>query len=240
MMKTLILIDESQELNELYGKAIVKIMWERYVHFYLCGDIMQSMKLTENLLTFFNDFSSDETINITKFDPVNINRRTTSKKIKNFINSVVNFKKYNLPQIELYKEEEVCKKTFNGEESIEFITAESHHNLYNDNNVLQNEVNNLMKRYKYEVETNGRIEKDFLIVALFVSRNILLEAFNTAVREFWLKKEMKQVERIADDDFEDKLITYETTKTCYLHQAEEIGSINTRDSKNSTRIRTFF
>jgi hypothetical protein len=66
------------------------------------GDVLQSISLEHNSFSFLanNELPSD-TINVERFDKMNLCRRFANEKLKNFVNSMVSFEKYSLPNVQI-------------------------------------------------------------------------------------------------------------------------------------------
>lgn len=214
--KRLLLIgDEMQDLSEEYIKAVIKITRDRYVDFYGVGDLLQSISIKKNSFAFLykNDLPND-TINVTKYKASNICRRFNNKKLVNFVNSVVPFSKeeYNLPKVKSFSE------TIN-DNSLKIFSGKSVYS-HDNNDKIQEEIDEIMKHYKNEVEKNDYKPNDFLIVTPFSYKNILVDALNTNIRNFWKRK------------YNDK----KYIKHSIFHKSDSGTSIDLTESDNATRI----
>jgi hypothetical protein len=214
--KRLLLIgDEMQDLSEEYIKAVIKITRDRYVDFYGVGDLLQSISIKKNSFAFLykNDLPND-TIKVTKYQPSNICRRFNNKKLVNFVNSIVPFSKeeYSLPTVKSFNE------TLN-DDSLVIFNGKSVYS-HDDNNKVQEEIDNIMKFYINEVEKNNYKPNDFLIVTPFSSKNTLVDALNTSIRNFWKNK------------YNDK----EYIKHSIFHKSDTGTSIDLTESDEATRI----
>lgn len=213
--KRLLLIgDEMQDLSEEYIKAVIKITRDRYVDFYGVGDLLQSISIKKNSFSFLyeNELPND-TINVTKYKPSNICRRFNDKKLINFVNSIVPFsEEYSLPIVKSLNE------TINDDSLVIF----SGNTVYSqdDDSKVQEEIDKIMEHYINEVEGNNYKPNDFLIVTPFSSKNTLVDALNTNIRNFWKKK------------YKDK----EYIKHSIFHKSDSGTSIDLTESDNATRI----
>ena len=88
--ETLLVIDEFQDPQEHYAKAIVQIMRNKYIDVFIVGDKLQSITNEKNAFTYFleNEFPS---INIIKLEPTNICRRFIHPKLVEFVNDMIPF-----------------------------------------------------------------------------------------------------------------------------------------------------
>lgn len=214
--KRLLLIgDEMQDLSEEYIKAVIKITRDRYVDFYGVGDLLQSISIKKNSFAFLykNELPND-TIKVTKYQPSNICRRFNNKKLINFVNSIVPFSKeeYSLPIIKSFNE------TIN-DNSLVIFNGKTVYSCDDDSKV-QEEIDKIMKHYTNEVEKNNYKPNDFLIVTPFSSKNTLVDALNTSIRNFWKNK-------YNDKDY---------IKHSIFHKSDSGTSIDLTESDNATRI----
>ena len=98
--KMLLVGDEMQDLDENYVKAIIKICRNRYVDFYMVGDILQSIKTEKNSFTFISTVELPNTINLIKTTPENKIMRFGDKELINFVNAIIPFEKHKLTKID--------------------------------------------------------------------------------------------------------------------------------------------
>ena len=215
--KRLLLVgDEMQDLDDTYAKALLKISREKYVDFYAVGDLLQSISLRHNAMTYLSTYEFDESIfAMERITPVNENRRiapASRYSMIPFINQMVPFEKFNLPPIESGNNNPVSVDS-----AVSFIHGEE---AYQDECKINQEVDKLMTHYAYEVNHHDRKPNDFLIVSSFVKKNPLMEAFHTAIREFWEHRER----------------THKYINWSVFHKSEEGTSIDLEESKDATRI----
>ena len=210
----LLVLDEAQDLTVNYAHAIINIMRNKYIDAYIVGDKLQSISNEPNSFTFLSETKFPD-INITKLDPINVCRRFFDPKLVHFVNTLVPFNKYNLPQIKPYKEDN------QDNDSLIFFEGNT---IYKDDNgdAINKEIEKIMKYFKNEVIENNRKPEDFLIITSFTKSNPLVDALQLAIDMFWK-------DRIGNDS--DEYIRY-----AVFHKSEEGNSINLNDSKNSTRI----
>lgn len=213
--KLLLIGDEMQDLSEEYIKAVIKITRDRYVDFYGVGDLLQSISIKKNSFAFLykNELPNDS-INVIKYQPSNICRRFSNKKLVEFVNSIVPFskKEYNLPKVKAFNE--TIK-----DNSLVIFEGQTVYSK-DSNTKIQDEVDKIMKYYKYEVEINNYKPNDFLIVTPFSNKNTLVDALNTNIRDFWKSK------------YDDK----EYIKHSVFHKSDSGTSIDLTESDNATRI----
>ena len=215
MNKKLLLVgDEMQDLHENYMKAIVHITRDRYVDFYAVGDKLQSISIEKNAFTYLSNEFPSNSIKVTRYPLSNICWRFTDTKLVNYVNHMVPFEKYNLPEIRPHKKQDILN-------SLIFIEGDIIRSTDTDPDRINKEVDKLMKYYIKEVEDYGRKSKDFLIVTPWVNKpNPIVENFHMRIREYWKDKN-------GDKDYR---------KYSIFHKSEEGTSIDLTESDDCTRI----
>lgn len=212
---TMLIKDEEQDLTIPYAKAIIQIMRNRYIDVYIVGDKLQSISHENNAFTYLltNEFSY---INKTIYDFTNICRRFNHPKLIDFVNHMIPFKQYNLPEITSYGG--TYDNTIN---PINIFEGENVYNNQKDDNKINKEIDIIMKYYEDEVIKYKRTPEDFLIVTPFTQSNPLVDALQLTINLFWKEK------YVDDDDYK---------RYAVFHKSEEGSSINLEESKNATRI----
>ena len=213
--ETEIWIDEGQDLPINYLHAMSKIIYDTGCYVNVVGDKLQSLEYHNNFLTsIVKEGLPNITIDIHK--PVNINRRIKVTNMEDEINKLCAFEKYNLPPITCDKSIDKCLNT----QPIKII--QDLPKIY-DNHKREERItaycNKIMECYNYEVETNGYLPNDFLIIFPIMKSNPIAPELETKIQNYWVKK------------YNNKYTRY-----VYLHKHTEGSVINTSDSVNSTRI----
>ena len=214
--ETEIWIDEVQDLPNNYLHAIYKIIYDTGCYVNVVGDKLQSLEYHNNFLTSIVDEGLPN-ISIDIRKPVNINRRIKVTNMDCEINKLCAFDKYNLPSI-------LCDEDIEKSINMEPIKImEDLPKIYENDEKGKEKVtiycNNIMKRYDYEVETNGYLPNDFLIIFPIMKSNVIAPELETKIQDYWVKKYNSKYTRYA-----------------YLHKHTEGSVINTSDSINATRI----
>lgn len=229
--ETLGVIDEFQDPPEHYAKAIIQIMLNKCIDVYIVGDKLQSISNERNAFTFFmeNEFPS---INIIKIDPSNICRRFIHPKLIEFVNYMIPFEKYGLPQVTPYKE-------YDGPDyqPLEFFTGrriDSTIQNYKNDEIIMNEVNITMSKYIEEVNASNRFPEDFLFVTPFTKQNPLVDALLLAINIFWKEKFTKEPEYMQKWNNAANIDDY--YRYAIFHKSEEGSSIDLSESDKSTRM----
>jgi hypothetical protein len=247
--ETLLVLDEFQDPPSYYAKAIVRIMLDKYIDVYIVGDKLQSISNEDNAFVYFCD-NIFPSINTIKIDPTNICRRFTHPKLVEFVNFMIPFNKYNLPEIKPYKE-----NINNDFEPITFFSGKFiNPNLKTEKNeeLISSEVEKIMYYYELDVNTNNRFPEDFLIVTPFTSKNPLVNALELAINIFWKDKFTndqnymnswkKSIQQEVSDKEYNKISTLlnlsveDYYRYAIFHKSEEGNSIDLSESEYSTRI----
>ena len=211
--KTCLFVDEMQDLTPDYAKAILQIMRNRYIDVYVVGDTLQSITHNKNAFVYLieNEFPN---IQKTVYPFTNICRRFIHPTLVNFVNTMIPFTKYNLPEITPYKHEN------NDTNFLQFIEGQPIYQGCPDENLLKNEIENIMIYYKKEVEDNNRLPNDFLFVTPFTKQNALMDGLQLAINMFWKSHN-------TDDEYK---------RYAIFHKSEDGTSINIKESENATRM----
>lgn len=215
--ETIIILDETQDLSDNYARALLKIMRDKYIDLYVIGDQLQSLSIEENAFVYFKHYEFSY-IKKSYFPPLNVCRRFKHTHIRDFVNSIINFSKYNLPQIELYQED-------NSKGGYEC-------GIY--------DIEQIIEKYKYEVNTYNRLPEDFLFVTPILKKNSVFEDIQTAINQFWLDKFQDEtyIENVLNKNeyWRNNTDTNIYRNYAVFHKSEEGTSINLDDSEHATRM----
>ena len=214
--ETILIIDESQDLPIPYAEATISIMKQTYIDVYLVGDKLQSISHNENAFThlFEKDEKESRFYKIIKPEFTNICRRFTHPLLIDFVNYMVPFNKYSLPEIQQNN------STSNSNPCC-FFEGNSIYVNKKDGCTINEEVMKIMKYYEKEVEECNRLPEDFLIVTPFTQNNPLVDALQLAINIFWINK-YENNERY--------------DRYAIFHKSETGTSIDLTESEYSTRI----
>ncbi len=231
--ETLLVIDEFQDPPVHYAKAIVQIMRNKYIDVFIVGDKLQSISNEKNAFTYFleNEFPL---IKINKLDPTNICRRFIHPKLVEFVNCMIPFKKYGLPEIEphvKYTAEEIHPLIFFTSDKT-FI--DSTNKTAETEEAIINEVDIIMKHYENEVNEQKRFPEDFLVVTPFTTLNPLVDALVLAINIFWKNKFTMDLEYMKC--WNNDISVDEYYRYAIFHKSEDGTSIDLSESEYSTRI----
>jgi hypothetical protein len=208
-----LICDETQDLHENYGEAIYQIMRNRYIDAYIVGDKLQSLVYEKNAFTYLMDKDLSY-INKKREQFINECRRFTHPKLIDFVNNVVQFKKYSLVEIKPYEKNEA------NDDSIIKFNGKNIYANEKDEVKISIEVEKIMEYYDNEVTNNNYKPEDFLFITPFTTKNPLGNAIETAINMYWNKKN-------GNDIF---------TRYAVFHKSEEGTSIDLKESKYATRL----
>ena len=230
--KTLIIGDEMQDLSEDYMEALLKVTKDTGADMYIVGDKLQSISIPHNAFTMICDLEipSDSTkingttkfirdgVDICIYDSINESNRFESLYNIRFLNHLIPFEKFGLPEIEMapYKAgpftddpNDLC--VFSGN----CIYADE-----TDEIIISGEAEGVMKHYIKEVEENDRYPNDFIFITPFTNKNPLMDTICLKIREYW----------------ESRFPEEETYKEyCIFHKSEDGKSIDLSESDEYTR-----
>ena len=207
-------IDEVQDLEDIYLKAMCKLMFETSCYINIVGDKLQSLEYTNSFLTSINSEGLPNII-VEHVQHINKNRRIKVTNMANTINKLISFEKYGLPPIDC--DDNIGKN--NNDEPIKLIDSPHIYANDTDDEKISMACNEIMRHYKREVDLNNYLPNDFLIIFPIMKGNVFASELETKIQEFWINK--------LDDKY---------TRYVYLHKHTEGTVINTNDSINATRI----
>lgn len=236
--KCLILIDESQDLHGNYIEAFDKIIERTKIDIYLIGDKLQSIYGEQNIYT--HAINNLTTICL-QSEGINQVQRFHHSGLMTFVNGMVQFEKYGLPQIT-----GICNRTNCGYSHCEvrdpyeiFQTIDIW--KYNkDPNKFDETISQLMSRLNQEVLEHYYLPKNFMFVFPFVTNNTLASRLEFEIRYYWASKfeDPEYRERVLnkDDYWKDKQQQECYMKTALWHKSENGQPIDLSQSEHATRI----
>jgi hypothetical protein len=230
----LIMIDESQDLTELYGEAFLQIVRSKYANLCVVGDRLQSLSFKDNALTFLHK-AEIAGMRVIKSDITNVVRRFSDPTLIKFVNDMIPFDKYGLPPMTPAIVSEADPKA---------LTVFSAKTVYADKEEKSDEVikavSEIMEYFKYEVENKNRIPEDFLIVTPTTNKNPLVEGLQTAINIYWknlMETNVSYIENVkSKDPYWKDIDTTQYRRYAVFHKSEDGCSINTNESNNATRM----
>ena len=225
-------IDEVQDLSCNYLFAITKLIKQTNVDVNIVGDKLQSLEYEENFLTCITNEGLPN-IDIIRYTSENFNRRIKVTNMSEKINELIDFEKYNLPEIELDNKKLIINDT-------PIIIKEQDIIYGNDKNItkINNLVSNIVKEIHKIVTKNNYTPENFMFIFPIMKNNVLADEIQTKLTEYWINKfqDKEYINNLNDNNYWKNYIHDEYTEYVYLHKHQEGSVINTNDSINSTRI----
>lgn len=225
-------IDEVQDLNCDYLFAITKLIKQTNIDVNIVGDKLQSLEYEENFLTSITKEGLPN-IDIIQHKPENINRRIKVTNMSEKINAIIDFNKYNLPEIQLESQNLLLNETP--------IITEEQPTIYSDDKDIT-KINNFVSSIVNEIDTivnkNNYTPEKFLIIFPIMKNNVLANEIHTKLTEYWINKfrDKEFISKLDDNNYWKNYIHDEYTQYVHLHKHQEGTVINTNDSINTTRI----
>jgi hypothetical protein len=232
--ETIIMIDETQDLSELYGEAFLKFVSSTHTNLCVVGDRLQSLQHRENALTFLHRANS-AMMKIVREEASNVVRRFSDPALIDFVNSIVPFEKYDLPPMTPV----VVKEKTQGALTI-FSAKTVYANAAADSENVVEAVTQIMYYFDKEVQTNNRVPESFIIITPFTGKNPLVEALLIAVNAYWkdiMENNISYIENVKDKHpYWKNINPSEYTRYAVFHKSQEMGSINLTESEHAVRM----
>jgi len=233
----LIIIDEAQDLTKEYIISFQKIIEYTKIDVYVIGDKLQSILGKNNIYTYLENIDDNETI--LKSNGVNDVKRFHNIHFKDFVNKIVPFNKYNLPEITNICNNTNCKYTHENDiiPYTIFQIPSKINTLYDDITIekIIYYMNNEIDKYNY-------LPHNFMFIFPVFTNNTFADYLHTILQFFWMDKfkneDYQKNVLLKNTYWKDKLptINYNYTKYVFLHKSNEGQSINLKDSEYATRI----
>ena len=186
----LIVIDEAQDLGKEYIEAFNTIITLTNIDVYVIGDKLQSIWGEHNIHTYIEENNLDTHTHIERSNGINKVMRFHNEKFIDFINDIIPFGKYRLPQITGICDGDGCCKY-------------SH-----ENNIIPYNIFEVPKIYASEFDypkIDGVIEKiilfmdreiniynylpnNFMFIFPILSTNIFATMLESRIQDFWINK----------------------------------------------------
>lgn len=239
--KSLIIIDEAQDLVPKYIEAIAKIMRNTYIDTYIIGDKLQSIWGDNNIHTYLENFDLPNTEIIRDIGKNQV-RRFHNNNFISFVNDIIDFNKYNLPQIEDICDNPYCK--YKHENNIIPYNIFEISKIYNDNNEendkkINDAIEKIINFMNIEIDNYNYLPNNFMFIFPVLSSNTFAKQLEIRIQDFWVDKfkEDKYLEIIKEkDNYWNNYNANNFNKFVYLHKSDEGNSINLKESENASRI----
>jgi hypothetical protein len=239
----LIIIDESQDLIEEQIKAFDKIIDITKIDVYVIGDLLQSIWKEKNVYTCIDN--AELTSRIIKNTGINKCLRFHNTQFINFINQIIPFQKYNLPEIT-----EVCdgncqynheneKNPYNIFETPKIYSDVNYANDF-DYSKMYKIIEYIKQKMDEEIQKYNYLPKNFMFIFPIVSTNAFAQIIEIEIQKYWIEKfnDIEYQQNILENDsyWRNKINDGKFYKYIMLHKSDEGKSINLNESNELTRI----
>jgi len=212
----LVIIDEAQDLEPEYIKAFESVITKTNMDVYVIGDKLQSIWGNNNIYTYMEH--NTLSIPVERSKGLNHVMRFHNHHFQDFVNSVIDFKKYGLPPIEA-----ICNKP-----GCVHSTEIPYHFFHTKGSDDYDDTSDKVIEYMtQEIDTHGYLPHNFMIIFPILKNNVLAEVLCSKIQRFWEKRLGKENREKENGEKE---------KHIYLHRSVEGQTIQLKDSEKSTRI----
>lgn len=230
-MKSLIMIDEVQDLQDWYAKACERVVEETRSSLYVVGDKLQAIDYINHSMKYLSNLTSSTTTEIIIPEPVNMNRRVNNISSRDFINRTVPFASYNLPKTELVNS--------NGSGGVRIFHIENCHPR--DTKLFINNVKRVANDIYLQMKKQELLPEDVLVISLFVKNNKFAHQLQSQlhIKITVLFKDKDYQKNVLDksDYWRTRYNNEEILEQySFLHYAEECGSIDLNQSSHKVRM----
>ena len=235
------ILDETQDLPEIYLKALHRIQRDRYIDLFCVGDQLQSISYKKNSFTLLSDGLPNTTLIPTDSHNTNICRRFgDSHSLVHLVNNIIKFKDYHLPEIS-YERCTTLSGLTNSPVSESFeIFQGLDMRRENDHAKINSEIQKFITRIAREIRDHDYTPEDFLIITPFTKRNSFGDSLELAIQEFWVdtfSDEAYRTRVLAKHAYwKNKIMDNKYSTYCKFHKSQEGTSIDTKQSEHATRM----
>ena len=233
--KCLVIIDEAQDLPKSYIEAIDKIVLKEKLDVYVIGDKLQSIWGEDNIYTYID--SNTLPTQIERSEGINKVMRFHNKHFIEFVNKIVPFKKYNLPEIT-----DICSGQckYKHDDEIPYYIFEIDKECHDNDNLgfINNTIKNIISYMNQEIDQHKYLPNNFMFIFPILSNNLLAITLEICLQDFWVKKfnDTNYQEILKNTCWKDKNNDDLFNRYVYLHKSDDGRSINLKESENATRI----
>jgi hypothetical protein len=230
----LIIIDEAQDLGPEYICAFDEIIKKTGIDMYVIGDKLQSIWGEHNIHTYLD--TNKTYTNIERSDGKNQVMRFHNVHFKDFVNKIIDFKKYGLPPIEDVCNVKNCR--YKHEEMIPYKIFQIH-DVYKDINNINRTIEQIIFHMDDEIKRNKYLPNNFMFIFPVLKNNIIANRLEAKLQEYWIDKfsdATYRVNVISKDPYWKSVNSNKYHKYVFFHKSEEGQPINLKESENATRI----
>ena len=238
----LIIIDEAQDLQSDYIEAFNKILLQTGIDIYIIGDKLQSISSDLNIYTYITNKTTLEghtIINIS--NGINKVMRFHNIQFIDFVNNIINYDTYNLPQITNICSINNCKYIHENDKTpyTLFQVPPIYNNDY-DNDKIDIIIEKIISYMKIEIDNYNYLPHNFMFIFPFVSKNSFAQILEARLQSFWIdifKNKKYQSDILNNDNYwKDKINDNKIYEYVKFHKSEENKPINLKESEYATRI----
>lgn len=247
--KTLVVIDEGQDLEQTYIEAFQNIITFTGIDTYVIGDKLQSILSDNNLFTYLEQINETNSANIRLVKDVgkNIVKRFHCQHFQTIVNHVIQYDKYGLEPIT-----GICDGRCKFEHSVDNpLTINTHFpNLYIDTpEWIQDTIKHILIDMEQKANLHHYLPNNFCFIFPVVNwKNAFIPYLIIAIQNFWIRRFIKTstftpelLSQLENNPYWSNL--YENQEKddsdyvhCIRHRSEPGKTINLAESVNATRI----
>jgi hypothetical protein len=220
--QTLVVVDEAQDLPEVYGQALCSIQRRTHIDVALVGDILQSVFHLDNVMWNLLQQPTPWVggISAVYWRSDNWCRRFQHQSFVDLVNQVVPFARYSVRPVSGYGDPSIQMPFRRPSVSLEpayevFVLGKTYQDTTDHKQDLMVEA--VMSRFSREVELHDWRPNQILVIFPHVKKNWLARRLLEAVQDFW-------TQRLGEGHH------------AHLHYSEEGQPINLKDSELATRM----
>lgn len=236
----LLIVDEAQDLDCEYIKSIATIMRNTYIDAYIIGDKLQSIWGEKNIYTYLEQNELPNTLTV-RDNGVNVVRRFHHTKFVQFVNSAIDFEKYDLNLITGICDGIKCK--YAHDEHLSPIKLLPKTDIYaddTDNRKLESYISSIIGYMNDEIHRYKYLPHNFMFIFPIMKKNVLAGMLETKLQNFWINKfaspEYQEQVLQHNDYWNGRINDNEFYRMAYLHKSEEGQPINLKESAYATRL----
>ncbi len=247
--KTLVIIDEGQDLEQTYIEAFQNIITFTGIDTYVIGDKLQSILSENNLFTYLEKINENPASNICLKKDVgkNIVKRFHCEHFQHIVNHIVRYEKFGLEQITGICDGR-CK--YNHEKENPLTLNTRFPNILFDNpETIHITIQYILRDMEEKANRHHYLPNNFCFIFPIVNyKNVFIPYLLNAIQNFWIRRFIKletftpellsQIEKNPywKNLFEKQQLDQSDYRHCILHRSEPGKSINLAESVNATRI----
>lgn len=237
--KCLVIIDEAQDLGPEYIEAFDMIVKKTGIDVYVIGDKLQSIWGEHNIYTYVEKNKLNTTVH--KSIGKNEVKRFHNIQFKDFVNTMIDFKKYELSPIEDICNIENCKyKHENNKKPYKLFQLPEIYANDSDGIKVNTVIEQIIKYVECEITEYNYLPNNFMFIFPFLKDNYLANQLEARLQDYWIKKfddkEYRKNVLLKNSYWKERIDTNKFRKYVYLHKSDENKPINLKESENATRM----